>query len=176
MTDKWELTPSEALIHLIRWTHSVDVMRLRILDPNAGPLTFKGDLHLFSLAIREALRFAELTRAVSARTAWSAIDKATHTFEVTCPHVKDVRNVLDHFDDYLRGRGKDFNAGRPSEHAGEFFQVLRPAGWFCERRPASVVLHVSPKPGTVLTLDIAESAAALRELTRAIQAAVADLG
>ena len=53
--DSWQLSVIEVVPHLQQWGHTTTVMRLRIMDPTAGPVTREGDIYLFAMAARQTL-------------------------------------------------------------------------------------------------------------------------
>jgi hypothetical protein len=167
--ERWSVPVADALELLLVWSQSVGQMRLRILDPSAGRITRQGDIQLFAVAVRQVLRFAELCRAIAPEAARSDIDRALHAFNEASPDAKDIRDVLDHYDDYLRGRGRAFKVGRPGDYRDGFLQVFRPAGSWIEGCTDTVKLHIAPGPGhRLLTLDITREGAAASELVHAV--------
>lgn len=66
------------------------------------------DALLFVLALAQLLR---ATSFVSRETGWKEIKEALERFDQEVPHGKAIRDVLTHFDDYERGRGKMQKSG-----------------------------------------------------------------
>lgn len=175
--DSWQLSVIEVVPHLQQWGHTTTVMRLRIMDPTASPVTREGDIYLFAMAARQTLRFAELVERLSSPEARPDMREALHAFSQTSPHVKDVRDVLDHMDEYLTGkdskmRRADLKAGKPSDHANEWLQVWKPSQMWIEPGQGTFLLRISPRPGKVLTLDVSRDGTAVSDLVYAISRAL----
>lgn len=66
-----------------------------------------GDLDLFALALRNLLRAVE---EANKETGSAVLAKGLAEFNRKIPNAKDVRDILEHFDDYERGLG--FLTGR----------------------------------------------------------------
>lgn len=168
---KWHLTVQEAFGQLVLWAHSVEITRARVLDSHATAVSRQVDAQLFAIAVRQVLRFAGLCRAVAPRPTWSALDTARNAFLATSPDAESIRNVLDHWDDYLRGDGTEFPAG-PLRYEGrpDIQIAVRPTNFFYEHGSGTYRLHIIPAPGArTLILDVEREAAAVDRL-------VADIG
>ncbi len=64
------------------------------------------DAYLLVIALRNVLRAARLAREELITDAGrAALDQAITAFEETLPGVQSARDVLEHFDEYARGRG-----------------------------------------------------------------------
>jgi hypothetical protein len=105
------MTVGEALAWLMVWSNAADTQGKRLLTEGAsGPaarMNRQGDAILFAFAVRQVLRAAELVRDLCPPgVARDAIDDALRGFHAGLPDVKDVRDVMDHFDDYATGKGK----------------------------------------------------------------------
>ena len=134
-TRKWELTRGEVQHDLAIWRQSVLVMRMRIFDITEGTFTLQGDIRLFAMAVRQVIRCAELARSVLPPPRRTLVDQALAEFEQASPDAKQLRDVLDHFDAYLRGRGQMFPAGHPADYDNDYLQVCRPVTmWTTSRR------------------------------------------
>jgi hypothetical protein len=64
------------------------------------------DTCLFAIALRNFLRAAELMQAVADERHARPLGDALRRFYESAPDVKDIRDVLEHFDAYAQGRGK----------------------------------------------------------------------
>lgn len=175
--DEWQISPDEALLHLQQWGHTTAMMRFRIMDPDVGPVTRQGDMYLFAMAARQALRFAELVETLCPPKARSEVSKALHAFRTASPQIKVIRDVLDHMDEYLTGKDSkmkpaDLRAGKPSDHANEWLQVWKPSQIWVEPGEGTQRLRISPRPGKVLTLDVSRDVAALSDLVDGISRAL----
>lgn len=171
------MSPDEALLHLQQWGHTTTMMLLRIMDPGTGPVTRQGDMYLFAMAARQALRFAELIETLCPADVRSEIAEALDAFRKTSPQIKDIRDVLDHMDEYLTGKGSsmkraDLRAGKPSDHSNEWLQVWKPSMIWVEPGDGTQLLRISPRPGKILTLDVGRDEAAVRNLVDAISQAL----
>jgi hypothetical protein len=166
----WALTPAEVQHELAIWQQSVLVMRMRIFDITEGKFTLQGDIRLFAMAVRQVLRCAELARSVLPGPSRTLVDQALADFETVSPDAKQLRDVLDHFDAYLRGRGRAFPAGRPADYDNGYLQVYRPVTMWTEASADGVRLYLSPKPGhPPLVLDVERDADAASALAHAVQ-------
>jgi hypothetical protein len=157
---------------------AVKTMRSRILDPQSDHMTRQGDAHLFAMAVRQVIRFTELIRKLAPDRSLvrGAVDSALAKFAKICPQAEDTRNVLDHWDAYMRGIGEKYPAGSPDVHPRPDLVLamnLRPATMYFQASGDSYALHVMPRIGTVLVLDVARDADAAGALTNAVCDAVA---
>jgi hypothetical protein len=102
------VTVNEALAHLATWEHAVRNQANRVLgaapDSHLG-VNIKADGYLLVLALRNVLRAAKLVLVVAPPSAIRAISAAISAFEADVAGAKDARDVLEHFDEYLRGKG-----------------------------------------------------------------------
>jgi len=130
-------------------------------------------MYLFATALRQVLRFAELARSTAPRSARPAIKQALTVFKATSPGAVEVRDIIDHYDDYLRGAGNT-RARRRETYQGGWVVPNRPSFMWTEDRDASYRLYVSPVPGPVIWLDVIRDSAAAQTLTAAIVAATRD--
>lgn len=170
---EWHLTVGEALSELMRWTHSAQIMAIRTLDPDAGDYTREGDVRLFAMAVRQVLRFAELTYDKAREDQAPEIREAINAFDAVIPAAKVIRDLVDHWDDYMKGTGRAYPAGDPRHAAGSpWVAVVRPFGSWAQWIDGEYVLYLAPRPGTVLQLDVRPTAAAASELSHAIQNAL----
>ena len=174
---KWEITIGEALGQLMMWERVTATMRTRILDPESDHATRQGDAHLFAMAVRQVIRFAELIRKLAPNRSplRGAIDSALAMFHKTCPQAKDIRDVLDHWDAYMQGVGNAYPAGDPDVHQRPDLVLamqLRPAMMFFRASGDSFGLDVMPRLGTVLRLDVTRDADAVVALADAVRDAI----
>jgi hypothetical protein len=94
------------------WVEAVILQRQRIVDPAATTVTHMADAALLALAVRNLRRSADLAIAVLHGARRARVRKAAAEFDRSLPQFKDLRDVLDHFDDYALGVGwqpVDFN-------------------------------------------------------------------
>jgi hypothetical protein len=169
---KWNLSVEEAFAQLLLWAHSAEITRARILapEPETSAPSRQVDAQLFAMTVRQVLRFAELCRAVAPKPMWSVMDKARNAFLAISPDAESIRNVLDHWDDYLRGDGTEFPA-RPLGHVGRpDLQLMdRPTNFVYEHGGGTYRLHITPAPGArTLILDVERDATAVHKLVQDI--------
>ncbi|MFZ3555269.1 hypothetical protein [Streptomyces sp. BH055] len=115
--------------HLYKWHRAVGQQAERCLDLNRPNSSRQVDGYLFTQALRQALRAGEmvansLPEGSARELARSAVDQ----FNRDCSTAKDVRDILDHFDDYARGIGNLAHPGirlkdrQPTEEAAIMFE------------------------------------------------------
>jgi hypothetical protein len=160
-------TVNEALARLSTWEHAVRNQANRVLSAPSErhfDTSFKADGYLLVLALRNVLRAANLVRTLAPEPARPGISAAIAVFESRVAGAKDARDVLDHFDEYMRGRGNLQKASGQAmyvewqEYDGSTFR-------FC--------FGVSSgRP--VLTLDVLEAQLAAFELRGATEAAIVE--
>jgi len=98
------------------------------------------------------------------------VDRAVAEFERASPDAKQLRDVLDHFDAYLRGRGHAYPAGHPTHYDSDYLQVYRPVTMWTDITKERVRLYLSPRPGhPPLVLDVDREASAVCELADAVR-------
>jgi hypothetical protein len=107
-----------------------------------GAVSRQTDYYLFVIALRDLRRAVELVRRSAPKSAWSDIDKAMNAFDTAtaCGSV-DLRDILEHFDDYAEGKGK-----LQDEHP------CLPCVWY-EREPDTYRLHLD-LGNLLLTVDV----------------------
>jgi hypothetical protein len=158
-------TVNEAVARLSTWEHAVRNQANRVLSaPSERHFDegFKADGYLLVLELRNVLRAAKLVRTLAPDPARPGISAAIAVFESRVAGAKNARDVLDHFDEYMRGRGNLQKAsGRAmyvewQEYDGLTFR-------FCLGISAGLPL---------LTVDVLEARLAAFELRGATEAAV----
>lgn len=176
--DGWQITPGEALAELLRWNHSAQLMAIRACDPTTGALTREGDVRLFVMAVREVLRFAVFTRDLLDEPDRATATEAVTAFDAKIPAASLIRDVSDHWEEYLQGIGLRYRAGRPGDYwpETEWLTITRPAGSWGVWKDGTYVLFISPKPGSVIEFDVRAAAAACAELSSAIQETLPEPG
>jgi hypothetical protein len=110
------------------------------------------EVQVLVIFVRGTLRVAEALRAVTQTAALSEVScvaLAINEFETAVPDAKTVRDVLEHFDEYLRGKGN-----HPLDHSlgfsidlGNDDVVLRFGG-------ASLSLQTAADAAEKLTADL----------------------
>jgi hypothetical protein len=100
--------------HLMFWWGAMDLEADRTLGTEAGPQAkaeAEVDATLFTIALRNVIRAAELCRA----HAPDVVDAALATFREQVPDVDKIRNIVEHFDAYERGEGRLQDQGAVEE-------------------------------------------------------------
>lgn len=80
----------------------------RAIAPTATQRDAEVDTLLFAIALRQLVRAVEFCQPHSA----SRIDRALNRFKAAVPAWLDLRDVVEHFDDYERGKGNLQESGR----------------------------------------------------------------
>jgi len=147
-------------------------MQKRIVDGDSGVGTRRGDMYLFAMAVRQVLRFAELALRVAPEDSRGLIGQAISAFEATAPDLKNIRDVLDHFDEYIMGTGRTYEAKTP-----EYWSENSLASVFVTTQMWAVAtdgvyeLHLSLAPEKYLVLDVLREAGAARTLADTVHKA-----
>jgi UDP-N-acetylmuramoylalanine-D-glutamate ligase len=95
--------------HVARWLVATERQAQRV-DEERGkppPNSAQVEATLFALALRNVLRAAKYAD----RFEPERISRAIVEFDDAIPHAMDVRNILDHFDEYESGTGRLQNEG-----------------------------------------------------------------
>lgn len=84
------------------WLHALGLQHQRATSEPAEPWDAAVDASLFAVALRNVIRAVEACRR------WSPHDigSALADFDSKVPRAVDVRDIIEHFDDYDRGAGK----------------------------------------------------------------------
>ncbi|GIG62942.1 hypothetical protein Lfu02_73140 [Longispora fulva] len=146
------------------WAASaVTVQANRILAPDATLEQAEVDAMLLLYPLRQVLRAAEVLRRHTTGPARELISDALDRFHTDLPGVKDARDVLEHFDEYLLGAGRLQKRGQRSTGSDlERADAAAAFPVFSERRPGHFVLHVGP-----LSIDVATARSAAQALCTA---------
>lgn len=184
VTDDWRITehsPNVALQLANQWAIAVSAQARRIQNPEDSQERIP-DAYLQVLALRNLLRAAELAKTVPSRTATNAIKLAIRAFLDAVVVVgtnsnrdnalERARNVVEHFDEYYRGTGKQ----QKQDQAGKTREDLAQDYRIDFEGPANrLQLRVGPvRPGEAhFTIDlVATTPQAARQLVDAIHAAI----
>jgi len=127
------VSPQEALAFAHTWHHAVNLEGIRILTDGtgmpSGPASREADCYLFAIALRNFLRAIELIIAETSDDFSKSLREAQADFDQAVPGAVDLRNVLEHFDEYARGVGRLQKAQQPFpsaiwlENDGATYQV-----------------------------------------------------
>ena len=92
----------------LTWNAHVGRQWGRVLEA-PSELDLQMDLQLLAIALRGVVRAASFARQVAQDRGDSEghtrLENAIRSFEDAVPNGKNVRDILEHFDDYRRGRG-----------------------------------------------------------------------
>lgn len=84
------------------WVEGLHLQRTRVLASASGSWARQLDAHFFAVVLQNLLRAV----GMGSQYRPEAVRRAMDRFDEAVPHVKDVRNVLEHFDEYRRGTGR----------------------------------------------------------------------
>jgi len=160
-------TVNQALEHLRVWEHAARTQATRVLSSEdvLGVVT-TGDIFLFVIALRNVRRAAHLVRVVAAKSSASAIDTATNAFDLAVPASMVARDVIEHFDEYTRGKG-DMQKADLKTHRSAPLHVQ-----WVENTGEDVRFSIGISQRTLLSLSVADATAAAFNLRSAIGSAV----
>jgi hypothetical protein len=119
-----ETPASDAVVHLVVWNYALSVQAERVTSAQEGAFgrkTREIDLRFFVVALRGLLRSAELIMHGAETRAKDEIDDAIKRFHDAVPGSKDLRDRLEHFDEYERGTGRQQRRAQISEPSVTFF-------------------------------------------------------
>ena len=102
----WVRATIASSMQIFYWTRAValQVQRVTELRGRVAWWDTEADLLLLTVALRQLLRAAELEHEL---TEDPDTDRAVQEFVSRVPGLKEARDVLEHFDDYILDRGKD---------------------------------------------------------------------
>lgn len=146
---------------VLKWAEAVDLQSQRILDPTVTTMNAIVDPNLMLLALRNLVRAAE---AAANHTTDQRITDAVDTFKASLPGVVDMRDVVEHFDAYLEGRGKLQKRLR-SPTGLPYFETF-------QRQPGVFQLMVTPK----FTLNVGDAAEAAIKMATDVLVALTSTG
>ena len=171
--DNWPIDRTDVIRELQQWCYTTATMHARVVE-NYSTSRTRGDMFLFAMAVRQVLRFADLALTIADSDAAVPLKEAIDKFAETSPDAKGVRDVIDHFDDYLKGAGLAYRAGDPSEYVGMVASVNKPTNMWIQASDGVFRLHINPSPGEHVVLDIARETASALALADAAIAALSD--
>lgn len=99
--------PAVGFGQLAIWDRAVAQQAVRLETSTGTDMGVQADAYLFAQALRQVLRAAELVAdGLTGDPRKQSVETAIREFNAIVPHAKDARDVLDHFDDYVRGMGQ----------------------------------------------------------------------
>lgn len=162
-----------AQTYVERWATAVVMQHRRIVDSlysekSGIEVSTLADVDLFIIALRNLLRAAHLAKEESRS---SDIARAIAEFEERLPPLTGIRDMVEHFDDYTRGRGRRQKVdprpvGRPI-YAATTITSPEPDGELVTTRPALGILLGGE------SLDIDRATEAAERLAQGVLAALA---
>lgn len=185
VTDDWRITehsPNVALQLANQWAIAVNAQARRIQNPDNTQERIP-DAYIQVLALRNLLRAAELAKkTVPSRAATDAIKKAIRAFLDAVIVIGTIsnqdnaleraRNVVEHFDEYYRGTGKQQKQDQADKTLEDLAQDYRIDFEPPVDRPQLRVGPVRPAEA-LFTIDLATTAPhAARQLVDAVHAAI----
>jgi hypothetical protein len=139
---------AKALLHFkgeaYVWAETVVQQARRLRDPSEPAVEHMGDGRLLGYALRATLRAAKGCARLAEGKDRAAIEAAMERFNAACPDTVNLRDAVEHFDDYLLNVGKQQKT-RP----GTYTQLY-------ERSATSAKVHVGD---LIIDADNAERAA-----------------
>jgi hypothetical protein len=151
----------EAIGYVDLWRHAVQMQAIRILTKNtgmpSGAMTRQCDCYLFVISLRDLIRAIELIRR-ALPAASESLAAALTDFEQQVPNAVQLRDVLEHFDDYSTGQGR-----LQREHPGTMTSE-----WYAASDD-SYELNISVAPGKFFTLEVRAASRAATTLANAVK-------
>jgi hypothetical protein len=103
-----EIEPEAVTRHVAVWMLALEIqndrIELEVTDLSAG-LRREIDQRFFVVALRNLIRAAKQDQIRASAEIRARISKGLVEFDRAVPGVKDFRDVLEHFDDYEKGKG-----------------------------------------------------------------------
>lgn len=109
--------------NLLLWERGAELSYDRVVAQRDDEVASAVDARFLALAIRNVLRAAVWARNHSEGEAMAAIGKAISEFDSAVPRAREVRDIIEHFDEYERGRGdlqKNGSMKSPLEYTARF--------------------------------------------------------
>ncbi|MFE5504532.1 hypothetical protein ACFQ73_18370 [Amycolatopsis japonica] len=174
----------EAQSHLRTWLIAVDRQWARIIqaaeehvqkDPLRGigylddVLKLRADTILFSFALNQLRSTAVLLGTYMPEDLASEVAHAVMVFDTSQPWVREARNVLAHFDEYVRGQGRRQKA-RTDGRLQVISNMKMANGGFSQGKVADFVLSIDIAPGSeLIEVNVHKSTGDAIRMTRAIE-------
>lgn len=135
------------------WLDAAELQRDRIVENAGDGNRDRADAAFFAIAIRNVVRAADLARDYEP----ASVPQALGAFDSAVPGAVKVRDVLEHFDDYERGKGRLQESGDLGDYQPAY-----------ARHEDQFVVQVAQGS----SLDVQSSCHAARRMVQAIQVAL----
>ena len=108
MSDGGKITAQEAMGQVVKWHYAMSVQNYRIVEGTDAlyGMQREVDLHFFLIALANFVAFVKMTAKLVSPEARTTIRTGIQAFDSEVPDAGDLRNVLEHYDEYIRGKGK----------------------------------------------------------------------
>jgi hypothetical protein len=108
MSNGGKVTAQEAMGQVVKWHYAMSVQNHRIVE---GTDVLYGiqrevDLHFFLIALANFVAFVKVTAKLVSPEARATIWAGVEAFDSEVPDAGNLRDILEHYDEYLRGKGK----------------------------------------------------------------------
>lgn len=108
---------------LLLWARGAEMSYERIVADRDNKVGNEVDARFLALAVRNVLRAARLACNHTDGASMTAIQAPIDDFDAAVPNAIDVRDIIEHFDDYVRGKGNRQKNGtmlNPLEYSVRF--------------------------------------------------------
>ncbi len=120
-----------SLAYITMWYWNIKQSADRIRGCGPGPENMdhrRYELHAFALLLREFHRAIDYARSIASRDRDGVIEKALNetlaAWDQAVPDAKDLRDVLAHYDRYLKGKGDLQKNGKLAKDGDLFSMVV----------------------------------------------------
>lgn len=98
---------------VIKWHYAMSVQNYRIVEGTdaLNGMQREVDLHFFLIALVNFVAFVKATAKLVSPEARSTIWSGIEAFDSEVPDAGNLRDILEHYDEYIRGKGR-LQAGR----------------------------------------------------------------
>jgi hypothetical protein len=162
MSDSRSVTAREAMGQVVKWHYAMSMQNHRIVEGTEAlhGIQREVDLHFFLIALANFVAFVKVTAKLvspeSRTTIWAGIE----AFDLEVPDAGNLRDILEHYDEYIRGKGK-LQAGRLAKGQRARIVVSRTA-------PQSHAIMVQVPGFADLSVDIEAAVSASNTLESVI--------
>jgi hypothetical protein len=98
---------------VVKWHYAMSVQNHRIVEGTEAlyGIQREVDLHFFLIALTNFVAFVKVAAKMVSPEARTTIWAGIAAFDLDVPDASNLRDVLEHYDEYIRGKGK-LQAGR----------------------------------------------------------------